>query len=107
MARIAQTKYENRRTRSFNLDNAHYTELKALSKVEECSMSDVLNRVLCHALMRKKEQEDIKNGIQTKLQVHTQDSVAREFNRKNKKILMPKCNPQATPYCVLCWGDDE
>lgn len=107
MARTSQEKYENRRTRSFNLDQAHYDELKALSRLEECSMSDVLNRVLCHALMRKKELEDQKNGIQTILQVHTQDARARENNRKNKKILMPKCNPQATPYCFLCWGDDE
>jgi len=107
MPREASAKYANRRVRSFNLDDTHYLELKSLSKVEDCSMSDILNRVLWHGLAKMKVAEDIANGLQTVLKVHTQSIEARENNRKNKKILTNKCNPQAEPYCMICWGEEE
>ena len=106
MARTALSKNENRRVRSFNLDDEHYRELKRLAQVEGLSMSDIINRVLWHGFAKKKALQDIENGIQTTLEVHIQDAVARKGNLKNKRILQEKCNPMSRlGHCKLCWGE--
>ena len=108
MARQAQKKNESRRTRSFNVDEQHYRELKRVGMSEGLSMSDILNRVLAHGLARRKVALDVENGLQTTLEVHVQSDAARKHNLTNKQILEEKCNPQAADgKCALCWGGQE
>jgi len=104
MARIASEKYANRRVRSFNLDDVHYRGLKQMSAVEDRSMSDLLNRILGHALARRKVDEDIENGLQTTLEIHVQ---SEEIRAKRKD---GKCNPNVLGQvnkCPICWGADD
>ena len=102
MARPPHMKNENRRVRSFNLDDAHYRELKRLSAVEELSMSDILNCVLWHSFAKAKVHKDISEGIQTTLVMHSMD----EQHRAGRKD--GKCNPKLVnvPRCPICWGDE-
>ena len=75
---------------------------------EGLSMSDIINRVLYHGLAKKKVAEDIKDGIQTTLEVHIQEESARKANLKNKRILQEKCNPlDKSGRCKICWGVEE
>lgn len=105
MARQAQKKNESRRTRSFNVDEQHYRELKRVGMSEGLSMSDILNRVLAHGLARRKVAKDVENGLQTTLEVHVQ---GEEIRSKRKD---GKCNPKSVDNidgpCALCWGDQE
>ncbi len=100
MARQPQQKNENRRVRSFNLDDAHYREMKRLSAVEGISMSDILNRILWHQLTKKKVQDDVANGLQTTLEIHVQSEDIRAKRKDGK------CNPKVIgqPPCSICWG---
>ena len=99
MARQPQQKNENRRVRSFNLDDAHYREMKKMSAVEGISMSDILNRMLWHQFAQDKVAQDIKNGIQTTLEIH----VSTEEIRAKRKD--GKCNPKhILGKCLICWG---
>lgn len=99
MARIASEKYENRRVRSFNLDEHHYRELKDIAMKEGISMSDVLNRTLVHALVKAKVAEDVKNGLQTTLEVHKHSIEARSARKDGK------CNPRSLEgRCEICWS---
>jgi len=99
MARQPQQKNENRRVRSFNLDDAHYREMKRLSAVEGISMSDILNRILWHQFAQAKVAKDIENGIQTTLEIHVS---AEEIRAKRKD---KKCNPKhILGKCSICWG---
>ena len=103
MARTALTKNENRRVRSFNLDDSHYRELKRLAQVEGLSMSDIINRVLWHGLAKKKVLRDIVDGLQTTLEVHVQEAAVRAKRKDGK------CNPKSidSPIpCAVCWGDE-
>jgi hypothetical protein len=105
MARIASEKYENRRVRSFNLDDHHYRELKDIAMKEGISMSDVLNRTLVHALVKAKVAEDVKNGLQTTLEVHTQTVEQRQMRRKGSGADEDKCNPRSLEgRCAICWS---
>jgi hypothetical protein len=102
MARIATEKYANRRVRSFNLDDAHFRELKRLSAVEDMSMSDIINRILGHALAKRKVDEDIENGLQTTLEIHVQSEEIRA-----RGTFDGKCNPNVLGQvnkCPICWG---
>ena len=102
MARQPQQKNENRRVRSFNLDDAHYREMKRLSAVEGISMSDILNRMLWHQLTQKKVQADVANGLQTTLKLHVQSEDIRAKRKDGK------CNPKVIgqPPCSICWGEE-
>lgn len=101
MARIANEKNANRRVRSFNLDDAHFWELKRLSGVQDCSMSDVLNMILGIELAHRKVARDVEKGLQTTLELHVQSAEIRA-KRKDKK-----CNPNVLGQekkCSICWG---
>ena len=101
MARQPQQKNENRRVRSFNLDDAHYREMKRLSAIEGISMSDILNRMLWHQFAQAKVEKDIENGIQTTLEIHVS---AEEIRAKRKD---GKCNPKhILGKCSICWGEE-
>ncbi len=105
MARQAQKKNESRRTRSFNVDEQHYRELKRVGMSEGLSMSDILNRVLAHGLARRKVAKDVENGLQTTLEVHVQGEEIRSKREDGK------CNPKSVDNidgpCALCWGGQE
>ena len=89
MARQALTKNENRRTRSFNLDDDHYRELKKQAHDEGLSMSDIINRVLYHGLAKEKVAQDIENGLQTTLDLHKMTAEVRAKRSDGK------CNPNS------------
>lgn len=73
-----------------------------MAGVEGLSMSDILNRTLVHALVKVKVARDVKNGLQTTLEMHKQTVEARE-NRKDGK-----CNPKSMDgICLVCWSDLE
>tara|TARA_R110000744_G_scaffold366540_1_gene475629 strand:+ start:147 stop:464 length:318 start_codon:yes stop_codon:yes gene_type:complete len=103
MARQAQKKNESRRTRSFNVDEAHYRELKSVGRREGLSMSDILNRVLAHGLAKRKVAKDIEDGLQTTLEVHVQSEEIRSKRDHGK------CNPKSIDNsngpCAVCWGE--
>jgi len=99
MARQALTKNENRRTRSFNLDDDHYRELKKQAQEEGLSMSDIINRVLYHGLAKEKVAQDIENGLQTTLDLHKHPAEVRAMRSDGK------CNPLSLKgKCGVCWS---
>ena len=62
-------------------------------------MSDILNRMLWHQFAQDKVAQDIKNGIQTTLEIH----VSTEEIRAKRKD--GKCNPKhILGKCLICWG---
>ena len=105
MARQAQKKNESRRTRSFNVDEQHYRELKRVGMSEGLSLRDILNRVLAHGLARRKVALDVENGLQTTLEVHVQSEEIRSKRTDNK------CNPKSVDNidgpCSICWGEES
>ena len=102
MARIAQKKNENRKVRSFNVDETNFSELKRVAQIEELSMSDILNRVLWHHFVDAKVKKDIEKGIQTTLAIHTHDQRHRDARKDGK------CNPASKlGKCATCWGGLE
>ena len=104
MARTSQPKYENRRTRSFNLDQPHYLELKRLAALEGLSMSDILNRTLIHGFQRVKVAQDVKDGFQTTLEVHVQTVEVRMMRKTGQGADENKCNPRHIEgKCKICW----
>jgi len=99
MARPINPKNENRRIRSFNLDNAIHEELRKSALIEDISMSDLVNRLLFAAVLQQKIAIDIDNGIQTTLEIHVHD----EKHRRSRKD--GKCNPQSKAgKCGVCWS---
>ena len=98
MARPINPKNENRRIRSFNIDQNIHSALRKNAIQEDISMSDLVNRILFRSVIEARVAEDVAQGVQTTFEIHIHDEAHRNARKDGK------CNPKSKDgKCGVCW----
>lgn len=83
---------------SFNLDLDVIDKLEKMARSDGLNRSEWVNRLIWAEQAGRMVQEDLKSGIQTRLEVHTHDAEHRSRRADGK------CNPKSMKgECATCW----
>jgi len=86
---------------SFNLDIDLIDKLESMALSDAVNRSEWVNRLIWSEHAQRRTAEDVKKGLQTTLEIHTESAQHRAARADGK------CNKGSiNGVCKTCWGED-